>query len=342
MSKKGVSRPDAILLPIAVKAIKDFPELNNMQLARKIKKDNPGLFKTVENARSIIRMAKGSCGSVNRKGISDKSNFTQTALDKLLNEIPETETIVWDTYKLPESCKIIGLIGDLHIPFIDNDACKAAFRYLKQKKIDTLLINGDILDCQRESKFSIDPNARDSATEMQMMWDFLTWAKKVLGKNVKIYIKLGNHEERTEKYLASHAAEIYNKAIWRLKDLQKFFGYDLVEDFIDNKRIIMAGGLPILHGHEIGLAGSDYANSSRTLWLKVKHSCICHHLHSTNEHTEPDLFGKIKTCWTVGCLCQLHMAYRPINRWNHGFAIVYADKKGFRVENKRIYNGVVL
>jgi predicted phosphodiesterase len=328
---------------LAREYIAKFPDIKtNFGLARKLYKDFPTIYGSVEAARGIVRHVKGASGQFRRKQLTDKSLYTESVFEKILNEIPDTQIIVWDKYKLPSTCKTIGLIGDLHIPFIDNDAVKAAYKYFKKSKIDTLLINGDILDCQKESKFVVDPNARDSATELQMMWDFLIWTKKVLGKNVKIFIKLGNHEERTEKYLISHAPEIYNKAIWRLKDLHTYFGYDLVEDFIDNKRIVMAGDLPIIHGHEIGLAGSDYANSGRTLWLKVKHSCICNHLHSTNEHTEPDLFGKIKTTWTVGCLCQLRMTYRPINRWNHGFAVIHLDDKGFKVENKRIYNGITL
>jgi hypothetical protein len=48
-------------------------------------------------------------------------------------------------------------------------------------------------------------------------------------------------------------------------------------------------------------------------------------------------------CWSVGCLCNLTPAFRPVNDWNHGFAIVYYHEDGtFSVENKTIIEGMVV
>jgi hypothetical protein len=52
--------------------------------------------------------------------------------------------------------------------------------------------------------------------------------------------------------------------------------------------------------------------------------------------------GNITTTWSVGCLSELHPMYMPLNKWNHGFAIVDIDKEDFQVTNKRIHNGKVL
>jgi hypothetical protein len=52
--------------------------------------------------------------------------------------------------------------------------------------------------------------------------------------------------------------------------------------------------------------------------------------------------GDITTTWSLGCLCELHPAYLPINKWNHGFAIVDVDGNNFHVRNKRIHKGVIL
>jgi len=51
--------------------------------------------------------------------------------------------------------------------------------------------------------------------------------------------------------------------------------------------------------------------------------------------------GEITTTWSLGCLCELHPAYLPINKWNHGFAIVDIDGQNFEVRNKNIYKGQI-
>ena len=48
------------------------------------------------------------------------------------------------------------------------------------------------------------------------------------------------------------------------------------------------------------------------------------------------------TCWSVGSLCDLHMPYAPLNKTNHGFAILTKNKKEFGVENRRINKGRVM
>jgi hypothetical protein len=48
------------------------------------------------------------------------------------------------------------------------------------------------------------------------------------------------------------------------------------------------------------------------------------------------------TTWSLGCLCELHPAYLPINKWNWGFGIVDIEKGGdFEVRNHTIYKGKV-
>jgi hypothetical protein len=52
--------------------------------------------------------------------------------------------------------------------------------------------------------------------------------------------------------------------------------------------------------------------------------------------------GEITTTWSLGCLCELHPAYLPINKWNWGMALIDIDGQNFEVRNKRIHNGKVL
>jgi hypothetical protein len=114
-------------------------------------------------------------------------------------------------------------------------------------------------------------------------------------------------------------------------------------EVISDKRIIKAGNLNILHGHEFQGGVFSPVNIARGLFLKAKVNAMQGHNHQTSEHSERDLEGKITTTWSVGCLSELHPAYMPINKWNHGFSMVQIEDNGsFEVQNKRIHQGKLL
>ncbi len=115
-------------------------------------------------------------------------------------------------------------------------------------------------------------------------------------------------------------------------------------DFVDDKRIIKANDLNIVHGHEFASSIMSPVNIARGLYLRAKSNAVCGHHHRSSEHTEMNIEGKIVTTWSVGCLSELHPQYMPINSWNHGFLIVelHQNKKEFTVHNKRIFKGKVL
>jgi hypothetical protein len=109
---------------------------------------------------------------------------------------------------------------------------------------------------------------------------------------------------------------------------------------IDDKKMMHMGKLYIVHGHEFGRSISSPVNAARGLWLRAKYHCVTGHFHQTAEHTEPIIDGSVLGCWAVGCLCDLHPDWLPINRWNHGTAILYrTGTKTFRVDNRRIIDG---
>ncbi len=99
-----------------------------------------------------------------------------------------------------------------------------------------------------------------------------------------------------------------------------------------------------IHGHEYVGGISAPVNPARGLFLKAKVSTFQGHNHQTSEHTEPTLTGKMVTTWSLGCLSELHPAYMPLNKWNHGFAEVDLDPNGedFEFNNKRIFKGKIL
>lgn len=153
--------------------------------------------------------------------------------------------------------------------------------------------------------------------------------------NTKRYFKFGNHDEWYQLYLWRKAPELWGDPDFRLENRINAHenGFEVIKD----KRIILAGKLPILHGHEINMKGTT-VNPARTLFLKVKHSCICNHLHVSSQHNEKDIDGKHISTWSIGHMGIEHPEYAPINSWNLGFAIVDYDPEYFEVNNYKIIN----
>ena len=115
-------------------------------------------------------------------------------------------------------------------------------------------------------------------------------------------------------------------------------------DIIASNRYMKLNDLNGLHGHEYIGGISAPVNVARGLYLRGKVSAFQGHNHSTSEHSETDMNGKITTTWSIGCLSELHPAYMPLNKWNHGCAMVELDENGkdYQFHNKRIFNGKIL
>ena len=320
---------------IIKKFLQKFPNTPSLSLARTIYAEYKHIFSDVESVRGAIRYYRGAHGNKKRKYVIGKQFFNQNYMSKY--NIPKEIEISYEPYVLPKSCKNILVINDIHIPFHDSVATEIALEWGEKRNIDTILLNGDIVDFYDVSRFIKTPNLVRVKEEIDMLRQFIDGIHKSFPK-VNIYYKLGNHEERIENYMKVKAPELYGIEEFELKNL---LGLSYV-NFIEDKRIIYAGKLAILHGHEFnGIASS--VNAARGLYLRAKQSTVIGHLHQVSEHTEPNLDGEIVTTWSIGCLCQLHPEYARINKWSHGFLNVKIDDNGdFKVFNARIYNGKIL
>ena len=83
-------------------------------------------------------------------------------------------------------------------------------------------------------------------------------------------------------------------------------------------------------------------NQARGAFLRLNHTVLEGHGHRTSTHSEPDMFGAERVCFSTGCLCDLRPAYAVLNKWNHGFAVVTVHDGGeFDVQNLRVAAGRV-
>lgn len=309
-----------------------FPDYPNLKLARIIYQKEGALFNNIEGVRSLLRSIEGKRGD-NRI----RQTHFREARPYNPYKIPQSEEVSFEPYML-RGHKRVALFSDIHIPYHSIEALTAAIEYTKNEKPDALVLNGDALDFHGLSRFQKDPRKKNFAQELDVWRQMFEVFDRELG--CKIYYKIGNHEARYEHYLWMKAGELVGVDEFDLSNLLQARAKGI--EVIGSKKIIHAGDLCILHGHEFGQSVFSPVNVARGLYMKGKVSAIQGHNHQVSEHTEPDMKGRIVTTWSQGCLCELHPEYLPINKWSHGFALVDLDGDNFHVRNKRIWNGKVL
>ena len=250
--------------------------------------------------------------------------------------LPEGTKRDYTPMELPDG-SVIGILSDIHIPHHDSPALECAIDWLVDQEPGVILLNGDILDCYQVSSFDRDPASDSMTDEILKGRMFLAGLRKVFPK-ARIIWREGNHEYRLKRFLMSHAPVLLGVADFEIPHLLRFAEHRV--EWLADKRIIKAGKLAILHGHELSNGLTAPVNPARGLWMKFKDSAIMGHCHQTSEHTEKTGNGKLMGCWTVASLCDLNPPYRPINNFGHGCALVTIYKGGdFHVENKKIIGG---
>lgn len=324
---------------IVTEYLAEFPTYPSLTLAKKIYKDNPSVFSTLSNARSVIRYHRGQYGRASRKKATNKTFFTSPGSTNPFDDLPEGMTYYdeWEPYHIKGERVLV--LADIHAPYYNKTALKAAVNYGKREEIDTVLFLGDLVDYWAVSKWEKDPRKRNIQGEIDSARSILNVIRLTF-PNAALIFKTGNHDERMEPYLNVKAPELLG---FKALGLEAQFGADeFGMEIVEDKRLIKIGKLNMIHGHEFqrGAFGGG-VNPARWLYLKGRENAICAHFHRTSEHAEKSLTDDVTVCWSVGCLCDLRPKFAPFNAWNLGFAFVRRDKDEFYVNNLKIINGEI-
>jgi len=203
---------------------------------------------------------------------------------------------------------------------------------------DCVILVGDFMDFYACSFWEKDPRQRDFAGELKMGREMLKSIREAFPGKQIIY-KLGNHEERYERWMIAKAPELLGVEDFQIQKLLRLDELNI--RIMDYRAPITLGKLNIIHGHEFGKTMTNPVNPSRGLFLKGKSNSICGHYHQTSSHNEKTIEQKIIGSWSSGCLCDMHPDYAPMNNWNHGFIEVEMDGDDFTVHNYKILNGKI-
>ncbi len=310
------------------------------KLARIMYEENRLLFKDAEKARSTLRYIEGKMGPELRK------NAMSVAPDLIMEEkrpmnpynLPESYQEKREPFKLPLACNNILLISDLHIPYHDIEAVTIALDYGKKEKVNTIFINGDLIDNAQVSRFEKDLRKRSVKEEFEAVKQFLVSLRNAF-PNASIYWLKGNHCVRWEKFLEQKVKEIWDDPYFHLEERLRLNEQKI--HLLDDKVLVKAGKLSITHGHHIFKGIFVPVSPARGAFLRAKQSVIVGHLHRASFHPETDLDGNIIGCWSTACLCELRPNYSPmVSNSQHGFAHILVEKNGdFTVKNYQIING---
>ena len=335
--------PRSIKGEVAYGYVQKYPKLPSLTLAKKIAAENTSLFKNAEEARGFVRSYRGLKGEDHRKMVKENDYFVPSGTHKHNPfSIPDSWAEEKEYFKLPVLCNKVGFMSDMQAPFHDIDAVTAAIKHLKQRDVNTIFLNGDIVDFYGLSFFIRDPRKRNFKHERQEVLKMLMRIREAFPTQTIYYNLDANHEYRYERYMMVKAPELLDLEMFQIEELLCFD--ELKIKPIRNKYLIEIGRLPVIHGDTIFKGITSPACPARTIYMKLNHSGIASHCHRTSNYVDMDVYDKVIGCWTVGCLMSNNVKYHKHgNRYNHGFAVIETNNDGdYHVDNYIISNGKVL
>jgi predicted phosphodiesterase len=282
---------------------------------------------SLEKIRSSIRYKRGAIGDFNRKYATHRKP-----------QMPMTKRYQRPPFKINPGLYLI--CADIHAPYHEPKPIESMLKFAQQNKVTGKALIGDVWDCESLSYWGTS-RKKDYDAEICTVIDILDLLNHELPTKNNIYLP-GNHEFRLSRRIQTSIPEIVGLPLAMLDEQLglEARGFELLE----YNQIIMAGKLPVIHGHEVRQI-SRAVNPARGLFLKTKTWSLCAHCHTSSMHTAKDINDTILTTWSIGCLCDLKPDYNPYgNDWNWGFALVNVERDGnFEVENRRILaNGKVV
>jgi len=311
----------------------DLYGLPKKTIARDFVRSHPHIGCSVESIRIHVRRI---LGEEPNEALSESVKIGQQFY------IPESFKKTRERVDLPEGKWAI--LNDIHLPYHDEEALLVALEYAKKKKVNGILLNGDLADFYSISSHAKKWDGASLIDEIESVRDFLIGLRHSFGPDVRIIWKLGNHENRLFRDLnknAPYIAGLLEMNFGPNMAIEHFFGADIANvKVIHDQTLINANGLLILHGHEYGVGG---VNPSRKMAVELKTSAIQGHLHRSESYNTMRADGQHILCAVMGCLCTLQADYYGKSElmWSHGFGMITLKNGGWQFENKLIIKGRV-
>ena len=132
--------------------------------------------------RAFLAWKKKNGSKTVKKAVKTYRVTSKNAFESIVNELipesnplglPDSKEKTYSPYKFPVNHNDILFLTDIHVPYHNIPALTAALKYGLENEINTIYINGDLIDFYAISRFQKDPRKRDLASEIYMARDFL-------------------------------------------------------------------------------------------------------------------------------------------------------------------------
>ena len=214
------------------------------------------------------------------------------------------------------------------------------FKKFEEEKVDSIFINGDLLDFYQLSFHEKDPREVHFKGEIEAGKEFLEYIRSRF-PDIPIYYITGNHENRFERYLRIKASELLDIDECRLDVILHVAEYKI--EYLPFRSKVVFGDYTIEHGDKIPGAGGVVP--ARTLLMRLKSNSIVNHFHKSSESSQR-IYGVGEPtsirAYSLGCMCDLAPEYMEINEWNHGFCIMSKIKDKVSVSNYKIEGNTII
>lgn len=246
-------------------------------------------------------------------------NYTKLTHKKIREYIKE-----FSKDNKPQTKQKIVQINDLHIPYHDKKTLDVFYKFLKDVKVDKIVIAGDLLDFYELSTFDKDPKRRFTIQdEIDICYEILKDLKALCPE---IHFIKGNHESRLKKFLWKNPSLASIKVL----ELPKLLNLDsLGIEYHDLEYVYRK--FRFTHG---SIVRQDSGASAKAELLKYGSSMASGHTHRLSMFVKTDARGTVGA-YEGGCMCELTPEYiQGTPNWTQGFLV-------FDFNNDRFYAQIV-
>lgn len=307
MSRRKGS-PNKLIEEITVKYLLEFPDASTWSIARKLSHDHPMIFPSVEDARNAVkyrRMARGKMSDKYRKGSGRPIFETPNPIISL----PEAYGTELDLYQIPTGNTKIGYLSDIHFPKHCQRTIDIAMADFAKNSVDTIILNGDLLDNPTFGKHAFDPAYRGKVEKWFDMTEYFLEQVRDAFPNALILYAEGNHDSWYKRYLWAKVKNLASDPYYSLEERLHLLEHRI--KWIPETQLIQLADYFVFHGHQ-HLKGGQLDTAAKRLLNKLKSNCICGHLHYAGMFSDVDILGKtIMTVHISGAASSQYPSYMP-------------------------------
>lgn len=214
------------------------------------------------------------------------------------------------------------IIADLQWPYIDREALDVTCQILRDRKPDTLIIGGDMLDLSAWSKYEQMPEwATVTQQSIIEIHQFLAKLRKMLPET-RIIVVEGNHERRMPTMLLTNA-----KAAYGLKRADDIEGWPVMSitylTAMDDLGVEYVDGFPantIWITPELQFKHRAKGRGAKAVADNERYSTVYgdnHRVESSYKTYQTHEGAKTYGVFGVGCLCRLDGHVPSVNSGRH-------------------------